>query len=122
MIQVVNAAQSRLEAASWERVRSVNASAPAPSAAALSALAADEARKVLATWWALPDELIFKFSDGWADDQTTPRGYSDAWLKEAGWEQGPPPPPKDPKLPHCCQDSFKGGKAIAVEEQRRAVL
>ena len=81
----------------------------------LAARSAADAAAVLEAWWALPDHLMEKFADGWLDDGAS-MGYPDAWLKRAGWEEGPPPPPKDPSLPHCCQPSFRRGAPAPVVE------
>ena len=45
--------------------------------------------------WTLPDTLIVKYADNWLNDGE-PLGYEDEWLKEVGYENGPPPPPKEP--------------------------
>jgi len=87
-------------------------SATGVDAAALAARADAHAQEVLAAWWALPDQLMEKFADGWLNDGDA-MGYPDKWLSKVGWGEGPPPPPKNPKLPHCCQPTFQGGQPFA---------
>merc|ERR1712136_583713 len=55
------------------------------------------ASKILKKSWELPDHLIFKYADGFLNDGE-PLGYPDWWLKQVGYEQGPPP------VPHECAD------------------
>lgn len=55
------------------------------------------ASKILKKSWELPDHLIFKYADGFLKDGE-PLGYPDWWLKQVGYEQGPPP------VPHECAD------------------
>jgi dipeptidase len=52
----------------------------------------ENAALVTKTWWKLPDELIFKYADGWLNDEQG-LGYPDAWLKETNYSKGPPPVP-----------------------------
>jgi len=111
-MKVVAAVQQALEAAAWERVRGDNGTGLL-GARYLAARSAADAAAVLEAWWALPDQLMERFADGWLDDGA-PMGYPDAWLKRVGWQEGPPPPPKDPALPHCCQPSFLRGAAATV--------
>uniref|UniRef100_A0A7S0I5M6 Uncharacterized protein n=1 Tax=Phaeocystis antarctica TaxID=33657 RepID=A0A7S0I5M6_9EUKA len=113
-MQVVAGVQQALEAAAWEKVRGDNGTGLL-GAQYLSARSAADAAAVLEAWWALPDQLMEKFADGWLDDGA-PMGYPDAWLKRVGWQEGPPPPPKDPTLPHCCQPSYRSGAAAPVVE------
>ncbi|EOD39172.1 hypothetical protein EMIHUDRAFT_223642 [Emiliania huxleyi CCMP1516] len=114
MMGVVRAVQRRLEAAAWERVR---ADSPAAAAASLAATSDAEAEVILAEWWALPDELMLRFADGWASNGPA-MGYVDAWLKRVGWEEGPPEPPRDPALPRCCQDTSGGAASFAMSRRR----
>tara|TARA_B110001452_G_scaffold109724_1_gene91037 strand:- start:162 stop:1919 length:1758 start_codon:yes stop_codon:yes gene_type:complete len=117
MMAIVGALQTKFEQGFWARVKAqtapnaTSAVAPATEAEQLAAAADDDAQKVLAAWWALPDQLIFQFADGWHADGAA-LGYPDAWLKQIGWEEGPAPPPKDPNLPHCCQKGFTGGDGL----------
>ena len=118
MMAVVAGVQQGLEAKFWERVRAAKP-ADAADVAALAARAHGQAEDVLAAFWALPDQLMEQFADGYMND-AEPMGYPDAWLAKVGWPEGPPPPPKDPKLPHCCQPTFRGGQpfSAAVVEAR----
>ena len=116
MMGVVRAVQRRLEAAAWERVRA-DSPAAAAAAASLAATSDAEAEVILAEWWALPDELMLRFADGWASNGPA-MGYVDAWLKRVGWEEGPPEPPRDPALPRCCQDTSGGAAAFAMSRRR----
>ena len=113
-MQVVAAVQQALEAAAWEKVRGDNGTGLL-GAQYLAARSAADAAAVLEAWWAPPDQLMEKFADGWLDDGA-PMGYPDFWLKRVGWQEGPPPPPKDPTLPHCCQPSYLRGAAAPVVE------
>ena len=74
-MRLVSAVQQALEAAAWAKVRSDGTNAthlPDMGARALAARAAADADDVLAAWWALPDQLMEKFADGWLDDGATP--------------------------------------------------
>ena len=67
-MRLVSAVQQALEAAAWAKVRSDGTNAthlPDMGARALAARAAADADDVLAAWWALPDQLMEKFADGW---------------------------------------------------------
>jgi len=59
----------------------------------LNSAVAEHAGQVVKAFWDLPDELMEKYSDGWAQDGSAP-GYPEWWLKAVGYQDGPPPPPK----------------------------
>ncbi|KAL3931837.1 MAG: hypothetical protein SGPRY_000962, partial [Prymnesium sp.] len=63
------------------------------------------AARVLREWWRLPDMLIQKYADGWFEDGRA-LGYPDTWLDQVGYMNGPPQPPTEPELPHCCNPSW----------------
>ena len=64
---------------------------------------ADNAAKVVASLWSLSDEIMFKYASGFVnevpDGMSQMVGYPEWWLKAVGYEDGPPPPPTEPK---CC--------------------
>jgi dipeptidase len=62
-------------------------------AAALDRASDELAAKILRKSWELPDHLIFKYADGFLKDGGA-LGYPDWWLKQVGYEQGPPPVPQ----------------------------
>ena len=60
----------------------------------LAAAAAANAEEVTRSWWALFDELLFKYADGWRNVPTLGQGigYPAWWLRSVGYPEGPPPP------------------------------
>lgn len=96
MMKDVIALQSRLEHAGFDIVRKLDAATGAnasSSARFFDDAYAAHAEHVVNEIWAMPDKLIEKFADGWLNDGE-PLGYPDDWLKAAGYQNGPPPPPK----------------------------
>ena len=75
-------------------------SAAAAAAAALTAKFHEHASDVVHALWSLQDALMFKFADGMIST-VSPSGslhvgteaYPDWWLKDVGYEDGPPPVP-----------------------------
>jgi len=63
----------------------------------LTASLVAHADAVLADWWQLADELMVKFADGYVTtnmgpvDVSVSPGYPAWWLKEVGYQSGPPP-------------------------------
>jgi len=55
----------------------------------------------LEKWHALPDELLFDFSDNWDIKAMKPLGYPASWIKQT-WNDGPPPPPVEDQCPPNC--------------------
>lgn len=59
----------------------------------------EHAGKSVASWWALADLLMYRYSDGWVNQlpaSADPTGYPAWWLKAVGYAQGPPPVPPTP--------------------------
>jgi len=54
------------------------------------------AKDVLNEFWKLPDRILFKYADGWLNDDEM-ISYPDWWLKAVGYEQGPPDVPNHVK-------------------------
>eukprot|EP00958_Prasinococcus_capsulatus_P020889 scaffold2773_cov410-Prasinococcus_capsulatus_cf.AAC.2 len=54
------------------------------------------AQKVLNAWWALVDQLMFKYADGWINEPVlgAAMGYPAWWLNDVGYADGPPPIPE----------------------------
>jgi len=86
----VRALQSKLESKGEEIVFGLQAAADADVNIAIG----DHAEQVLQAFWDLSDELMARYSDGWAQDGSAP-GYPDWWLKAVGYQDGPPAPPQD---------------------------
>lgn len=93
MIQDIKAMQSKLETTSDKMVATL--SVKSTTMADATDKCNGNAKSIVEEWWTLPDALIVKYADNWLNDKE-PLGYSDAWLKASGYEQGPPPPPKEP--------------------------
>jgi len=98
MIADIKVKQDEFESAAWARVANLTASEPLP---ALTKEMSDFAERVVREWWKLPDYLIQKYADGYLED-AKPLGYPEGWLTMAKYAEGPPQPPAEPKLPHCC--------------------
>mmetsp|Transcript_34248 Transcript_34248/g.85329 ORF Transcript_34248/g.85329 Transcript_34248/m.85329 type:complete len:163 (-) Transcript_34248:178-666(-) len=98
MMRDVRAMQQSFERAAWENVRDCSENT---SLTTLTARARSAANNLMSEWWSLPDYLIQKYADGWLNDGPS-LGYPDAWLKLVGYVDGPPQPPEEPSLPHCC--------------------
>jgi hypothetical protein len=58
----------------------------------LNKMYGDHANNVVRAFWALPDKIVARYSDGWLADKANV-GYPDWWLKAVGYEQGPAPIP-----------------------------
>jgi len=69
--------------------------------------------KIVYSLWSLSDELIFKYADGFVnepDNWSQQVGYPAWWLKSnIGYEDGPPPPPTQPK---CCNPPHPSVKRV----------
>ena len=48
---------------------------------------------IVASWWELFDQLLFKYADGWNNVPTLGQGigYPAWWLEKVGYKNGPPP-------------------------------
>jgi len=92
-MQDVRAAQAKFEEEGEALVARLDASS---EAGRLDEEYAKHAQRVVDEFWALPDHIVSKYADGWADDKT-PLSYPDWWLQAVGYQNGPPPPP--PKNP-----------------------
>jgi len=96
----VTAVQHELEDAAVRLVSDIDTKMAAGGiidAAHLTTMYTEHAERVLRSFWALPDLIVARYSDGWLADKANV-GYSDWWLKAVGYEQGPasipdvPPP------------------------------
>lgn len=95
MIQDVNAMQVALETASEKLVDDLSKNSTTMEEATTAFL--KNAQNVVEECWTLPDTLLVKYADNWLQE-ASPLGYPDTWLKASGYEQGPPPPPKEPNV------------------------
>merc|ERR1719356_1781002 len=96
-MQDVRAVQSKFEAEGRELV-ALHDTAKVLNATELNRAYAAHATNVLKAFWALPDQIVKKYADGWLDDATE-LAYPDWWLRSVGYTEGPPPPP--PGHPHA---------------------
>jgi len=94
-MQDVRALQNRLEAEGEALVAQLDGMSPQANAAILNEAYAKHAARAHQAFWALPEQLVQKYADGWLQDQS-PLGYPDWWLRAVGYQEGPPPPPKQP--------------------------
>lgn len=113
MHETVHASQLDLEKEGdvlIERLRSSKS-----SAAVLQLAIQEHANKALATWEALSQQLLFSYSDNsrFAENWKA-MGYSDEWLEQSGYKDGPPPAPKEDKCPPKCDDEPEPMPATVV--------
>jgi len=100
----VTAVQQKLENDAVQLVSQIDAQIssgdilPADIEKHLTNLYTQHAEKVLSSFWALPDQIVAKYSDGWLADKANV-GYPDWWLKAVGYEQGPETIPDVPVTP-----------------------
>jgi len=92
-MQDVHALQSRFEGKGERVVIALQAALDGD----VDGIIAGHADEVVKAFWGLPDELMTKYSDGWDQDGSAP-GYPDWWLKAVGYQDGPPPAPKEQDL------------------------
>eukprot|EP00913_Durusdinium_trenchii_P009969 g9356.t1 len=133
MHETVHASQLDLEKEGdvlIERLRSSKS-----SAAVLQLAIQEHANKALATWEALSQQLLFSYSSladvvrgakhvasrfGHVGDNSRfaenwkAMGYSDEWLEQSGYKDGPPPAPKEDKCPPKCDDEPEPMPATVV--------
>ena len=73
---------------------------PQTAAMTLSSVYANHTADVINTWWSLVDTLIFKYADGFDNENGgVALGYPASWLEQIGFEDGPeivPPKPSPP--------------------------
>ena len=96
-----------------------NVQLPAATVANLTAAYTANAKAVVAHWWTLPDTLIALYADGFYNDSyAVSLPYTDNWLRESGFEDGPgdtpcPPcpcfPKTSPQCSACCGKDASGG-------------
>mmetsp|Transcript_106390 Transcript_106390/g.266574 ORF Transcript_106390/g.266574 Transcript_106390/m.266574 type:complete len:606 (-) Transcript_106390:92-1909(-) len=105
----VRALQARLETEGEALVARLDAMLPQADTETLNEAYAEHAARVHQAFWALPDQIVQKYADGWLHDQA-PLGYPDWWLRAVGYQQGPPPPPKQPNP--AAQPSLASGMKL----------
>jgi len=63
----------------------------------------ENAAKIVNSLWTLQDQLLFKYASGFVNElpngMSQMVGYPAWWLQAVGYQNGPPPPPTEPK---CC--------------------
>ena len=82
---------------------------------AITPLYANHTASVLEKWWSLVDQLVFRFADGFDNENGgAPLGYPAWWLQSAGadYEKGPPLVP----------DNQQQGAATSVAHNRAPVM
>jgi len=111
-MQNVTSVQQKLEDAGVQLVSDIDAmfdSGKSLDAERLTALYTEHAERVLAAFWALPDQIVATYSDGWLGDKAN-AGYPDWWLKGVGYDQGPITIPDAPTvtLATCDKEGIHG--------------
>lgn len=96
-INDVRKVQAALEAEGVAMVLRLDNTSGAVGAAEFDRASDELAANIMKTYWELPDQLVFKYADGFLNDGK-PLGYPDWWLKQVGYERGPP------AVPHECPD------------------
>lgn len=93
----------KLRQAKWEdrgielRQQVIDAYQTDHNATQLTATLVHHAEDVLADWWQLADALMLKYADGFITtnmgpvDAAVAPGYPAWWLKQVGYQSGPPP-------------------------------
>ena len=99
MIVDIDAARERAHQAALQAVAAAERSDG--SGAALTPIFSAHAAQVLSGMWELADELMFKYADGFVNEvmpdttvKVSTQPYPDWWLKDVGYQNGPPPVPK----------------------------
>jgi len=96
-MQDIRVAQSALEDEGFDLVRRLDASNE-HDPIVFNEEYAKHARKVMDVFKTLPTTLLLRYADGNLNGAQN-LGYPDWWLREVGYQNGPPPPPKGSSVP-----------------------
>ena len=107
----VNALQSQFETDGLALVDSLDAQG-VTDAERLDEAYRQHAEKVLPAVWGLADTIIERYADGYVDDKVQ-AGYPDWWLRDVGYQNGPPPAPaplaiKEEHMQHATRACIAG--------------
>jgi dipeptidase len=106
-IQDVQSRQNQLEKSSLEMIQQMDEHyAKTRDMDKVESIYFQNIQTIVASLWSLSDEIMFKYASGFVNELPERMGqmvgYPAWWLKKVGFQDGPPPPPTEPK---CCNPS-----------------